>query len=300
MKTIIRYPGGKSKAYDLITSKIPNNIETIISPFVGGGSCESRWASELGIKVKSFDIFHALTNWWNQLLNNNQELALEMSKLIPNKEEYARIKELLVQWEYTQDILKDWKTDFYKRDPIHLDPVVAAAYYYYNHNLSYGPMYLGWISKIYENQDKWDKMIQKVINYYNPNLSVEQASFDQVIPAHKNDFLWLDPPYLLKEDSMEGDEDNQMTKPLYPMCNIPVHHKAFDHEKLRDLLHNHDGPWVMTYNNCETIREWYKDFIQETPEWHYSFALGEKRVGKHRKDRGLSKKKSHELLIIKP
>ena len=83
------------------------------------------------------------------------------------------------------------------------------------------------------------------------------------------------------------------------MCNIPVHHKAFDHELLRDMLHNHKGKFIMTYNNCATIREWYKDFNLETPQWHYSFANGEKRVGKYREERGgETKKKSHELLIM--
>ena len=36
----------------------------------------------------------------------------------------------------------------------------AAAYFFYNHNLSYGPMYLGWMSKIYESREKWDRMIE--------------------------------------------------------------------------------------------------------------------------------------------
>ena len=70
MKTPIRYAGGKSKAYNIITEQIPKLPlpNRIISPFMGGGSLESRWSSELDIPVVGFDIFDPLVNFWNVLL----------------------------------------------------------------------------------------------------------------------------------------------------------------------------------------------------------------------------------------
>ena len=298
MKTPIRYAGGKSKAYKIITEYIPKlpYPERIISPFIGGGSLESKWSSELGIDVHGFDIFHALVNFWNVLLNSPNEFADKLQELVPTKPNYEYIKEQLVRWDYTQEMLKDWKTDHYKRDPIQLDDITAAAYYYFNHNLSYGPMYMGWMSKIYESQTKWDKMVHYIRSYRNPKLHVEEQTFDQVIPNFPKDLLYLDPPYYLDKDS-----DNKMLKPMYPNCNVGVHHTGFDHEKLRDLLHNHKGSFILSYNNCETIREYYKDFDLYYPEWHYSYQAGEKRVGKYKKERGVehSKKDSHEILIVK-
>jgi len=298
MKTPIRYAGGKSKAYKIITEHIPKlpYPKRIISPFIGGGSLESKWSSELDIDVYGFDIFHALVNFWNVLLISPNEFADKLQELSPTKERYEEIKDLLLKWDYTQEILKDWSTDHYKRDPIQLDNITAAAYYYFNHNLSYGPMYMGWISKIYESQTKWDKMVHYIRSYRNPKLHVEEQTFDQVIPHYQNDLLYLDPPYYLEKDS-----DNKMLKGMYPNCNIDVHHKGFDHEKLRDLLHNHKGSFILSYNNCETIREYYKDFELHYPKWHYSYQAGETRVGKNKEDRGVShsKKDSHEILIIK-
>ena len=298
MKTPIRYAGGKSKAYKIITDHIPKLPcpERIISPFVGGGSLESRWSSELGIDVYGFDIFHALVNFWNVLLSSPNEFADKLQELSPTKERYKEIKDLLLKWDYTQEMLKDWSTDHYKRDPIRLDNITAAAYYYFNHNLSYGPMYMGWMSNIYESQTKWDKMVHYIRSYRNPKLHVEEQTFDQVIPNYQNDLLYLDPPYYLEKDS-----DNKMLKGMYPNCNIDVHHTGFDHEKLRDLLHNHKGSFILSYNNCETIREYYKDFNLHYPEWHYSYQAGETRVGKHKKERGVdhNKKESHEILIVK-
>ena len=298
MKTPIRYAGGKSKAYKIITEYIPRlpYPQRIISPFIGGGSLESKWSSELDIPVYGFDIFDALINFWSVLLSRPNDLANRLRELKPTKEEYEKVKEILLRWGYTQDMLKDWHTDYYKREPIELSELDAAAYYFFNHNLSYGPMYLGWMSKIYQSQTKWDKMTHYIGSYRNPNLEVCKASFDEIIPNYPNDLIYLDPPYYLKKD-----DDNKMLKGMYPNCNIDVHHTGFNHELLRDLLHNHKGTFILSYNNCETIREYYKDFTLVYPEWHYSYQAGETRVGKYKKERGVehNKKESHEILIIK-
>ena len=292
MKTPIRYAGGKSKAYNIITEKIPKLPlpKRIISPFIGGGSLESRWSSELGVEVIGYDIFDALTNFWNVLLTNPDDLADNLASLSPTKEKYKEIKEILVQWDYTQEMLSEWKTDYYKRDSITLDNLTAAAYYFYNHNLSYGPMYLGWMSKIYESQDKWDNVIKRIRDYKNPNLKVNKGSFDEVIPNYKDDFLYLDPPYYLDKD-----KDNKMFKGLYPNANIAVHHKGFDHKQLRDLLHNHKGDFILSYNDCETIREYYKDFKITYPKWHNSYAYNTDKGGNTERN----SKESHEILICK-
>lgn len=294
MKTPIRYAGGKSKAYNIITEYLPKfpYPSRIVSPFMGGGSLESKWSSDVGIEVIGYDIFDALVNFWNVLLTSPEELADKLQTLSPDKETYAEVKEQLIRWDYTQEMLKDWKTDHYKREPISLDSVTAAAYYYYNHNLSYGPMYLGWMSKIYENQDKWNRMVEYIRSYKNPQLSVKKGSFGDVIQDNQNEFLYLDPPYYLQKDG-----DNKMFKGIYPNANIDVHHSGFDHELLRDRLHNHKGSFILSYNNCETIREYYKDFDQYFPEWHYSMALGEKRIGKNKESN--APKESHEILIVK-
>lgn len=294
MKTLIRYAGGKTKAIKKITPYV-SDYEKIVSPFLGGGSLEVHWAS-LGKEVMAFDIFDALVNFWSVLLSRPDELSKCMSDIIPNEVEYDRVKEELIKWDKTQEMLKDWKTKFYQREnPVQLDEVTAAAYYFFNHNTSYGPGFLGWPSSVYLNQKKWSKMIQGVKSFKLPNLKVEKKSFDEVISQNTDEFLYLDPPYYLDKDS-----DNKMFKGIYPMRNIPIHHDKFEHELLRDLLHNHKGDFVLSYNNCETIRNYYKDFEQVFPKWNYSMGNGEKRIGKNRKNSNISNSKdSHEILIIK-
>jgi DNA adenine methylase len=294
MKTPIRYAGGKTKAIKIIGPILENETK-IVSPFIGGGSLEVHWASK-GIEVVGYDLFDVLVNFWNVLLNNKEELLVKLKDIQPTSEEYNRIKQILLKWDNTQNLLKDWKTDHYKReDVITLDEVTAAAYYFFNHNTSYGPGYLGWGSSVYLKQNKWDSMIKSIENFSLPTLQVRQGSFENVLRQHSTETLYLDPPYYLEKDG-----DNKMFTGIYPMRNIPVHHDGFNHEQLRDILKEHKGKFVLSYNNCETIREYYKDFEQQFPVWNYSMGNGEKRIGKNRQEMGITNSKdSHEILIIK-
>ena len=297
-RTPLRYAGGKSRAYGFISTYIPfwPKPKRIISPFIGGGSLEVRWANELDIEVIGYDVFDMLVNFWEVLLSQPTKLSEELSKITPDDKTYKEIKEVLMSLDKTQDMLKDWKTDSYKRyAKISLDKIERASLYYFNHNTSYGPGYLGWGSSVYLQADKWKQMCKNINNFKCGNLSVKQADYRDVIPNYKKDLLYLDPPYYLEQD-----KDNKMFKGIYPMRNIPVHHDGFDHEVLRDMLHNHEGSFVLSYNNCETIREYYKDFHQVFPKWTYSMGTGETRIGKNRKEMGIDNQKdSHEILIIK-
>jgi len=294
MKTPLRYAGGKSRAIKIITPFV-QSYDEIYSPFMGGGSLEIHWAS-LGKKVYGYDVFDALVNFWQVLLSRPNELADKLQQINPTQDEYKRIKEILMKWENTQEMLSDWKTEHYKRDEvIKLDDLTSAAYYYFNHNTSYGPGYLGWGSSVYLKQPKWDGMIKQIRNFKLNTLEVNKSSFETILQNNPDKFFYLDPPYYLKKDS-----DNKMFGGIYPMKNIAVHHDNFDHELLRDLLLNHKGNFVLSYNNCETIREYYKDFELFYPEWNYSLGNGETRIGDTRKESGSTNtKESHEILIVK-
>jgi len=295
MKTPIRYAGGKSRAYDFISSYIPfwPRPKRIISPFMGGGSLEVRWAHEMGIQVEAFDVFDVLTNYWQHQIHHPKRLYDILKGLEPTKEQYDEIKDILLHWDKVQNMFKDWKTDYYDRKSESLDDELGAAYYWFNHNLSYGPMFLGWFSSIYlKKESLYENSIERVRDFNCPNLSVKQSSFDKVIPNYKKDFIYADPPYY-----MEKSEDNKMFKAIYPNSNFALHHIHFDHELLRDQLHSHEGKFLLSYNDCEWVRENYKGFKFKTPEWAYSYGQGETRIGKNKKNN--DPKQSHEILIIK-
>ncbi len=88
---------------------------------------------------------------------------------------------------------------------------------------------------------------------------------------------------------------------MYRRRNFPIHHHGFRHDKLRDLLLAHDGGFILSYNDCEVIRDWYGDCRIAAPQWQYTFGQGDTRIGHNRRqsNNGSHIKKSHELLIWK-
>lgn len=302
-RTPIRYAGGKSNAVGLIIEHIPDHVFTtkkIVSPFIGGGSVEVVLAQEFGFEVVAYHIFDILTQCWKHLVETPSELAYTLSKLVPDKEHFTKYRAILFHYWLNINPNLNYK----QRNPIDLsleeeslltkDSLSLSAYYYYNMQLSYGPMFLGWPSSVYLDVNKYERIVERFrnfkVNQKEGSLRVECKSFDKVIESHPKDFLYLDPPYYL--------EGGKMFKGLYPNCNFAIHHKNFDHELLATLLKKHQGGFILTYNNCQWVRETYKDFQLVFPEWQYTFGQGEKRIGKNRIGK-TNVKESHEIFIIK-
>ena len=303
----LRYAGGKSKAIGLILENLPALKEKkIVSPFFGGGSFELVLSSCLGFEVVGYDIFGLLTNFWSVLINNKDEFINELVKFNITEEEFTYNRHVLLNyWEKIKPESLNYKTknkiQLKEEDLTKLDDnkVLQAVYYYYNMTLSYGPMFLGWPSSNEINKKKFDRRIEKLKQINLPNLQVNCSAFEDILENHKDDFLFLDPPYYLEGDS-------KMFKGMYPNCNFAIHHNNFDHLKLAELLKKHKGGFLMTYNNCLTIRELYSDCKLEYPEWQYTYGQGETRIGKNRLQKQEDEQKmannvkeSHEIFIIK-
>ena len=275
----LRYAGGKSLAVGFILEHFPSDIVRVISPFMGGGSVEIACSQEAKIPVIAYDIFDLLVNYWQVQMGNPQKLAEILKSFQPTKEGFQQIKERLK---------KHWKKEELIEDAMEL-----AAYYYFNHNTSYGPGFLSWPSSVYMQEKRYHSMIDKVKNTNFNNLEVYCNSFENVFALYPNDFFYCDPPYFL-------DGNSKMFKGIYPQRNFPIHHNGFRHDVLRDLLVNHNGKFIVSYNDCQTIREWYKDFELVDVAWQYTMGQGETRIGLNRINKGINHiKQSHEVLIIK-
>ncbi len=272
----LRYAGGKSLAVGLVVELLPDDTHRVASPFIGGGSVEVALSRELDLPVEAYDVFDVLCNYWQIQLSAPGALAHRLRVFQPDRPTFARVKKRLEE---------HWKK---KRELSRHD---LAAYYYFNSNTSYGPHFLGWPSDVYLCQERYAKMVDKVEAFKAATLTVKQASFEDSIPRHETDFLYCDPPYYLDE--------GKTFVGMYPHRNFPIHHNGFRHERLRDLLLAHKGGFVLSYNDCPIIRDWYSDCHIETPEWQYTFGQGDTRIGENRRERngGSYVKKSHELLI---
>ena len=296
----LRYAGGKSNAVGLILEHMPAlKNRKIVSPFFGGGSFEIAIAQQLGFQVIGYDIFEILVNFWQTLLAKPAELADALKTMTPTKDAYTRNRHILLHW---WELVKPKSLEYTTMNRLVLtddeknrltnDTLEQAAYYYYNMQLSYGPMFLGWPSSVYLKPERYASVVERIRGFKAPTLEVRCANFQTAIAAHPDDFLFLDPPYYLGSDS-------KMFKGMYPNCNFAIHHNGFPHETLRDLLKEHKGGFLLTYNDCPTIRTWYAEFQQVFPSWQYTYSQGETRIGKNRVEgTGDNKKESHEIFII--
>jgi len=276
----LRYAGGKSLAVGLIAELLPANIKKLVSPFFGGGSVEIACSKDLGLDVIGYDIFDILVNYWKVQIEYPEKLYKELLKFEPTQESFNNAKSILK---------KHWD-----KEKLITNPIKLAAIYYFNHNTSYGPHFLGHPSSVYLQKDRYEAILNRVRNFKPGKLKVNLLSFEKAIEKHCSDFLYCDPPYYL-------DGDSKTFVGMYPHRNFPIHHNGFNHELLRDLLLNHKGGFILSYNDCSVIREWYKDCNMASPKWQYTFSQGDTRIGKNRMEnnKGSHIKQSHELLIWK-
>ena len=107
-------------------------------------------------------------------------------------------------------------------------------------------------------EEKLEEVRKRLSNTY-----VENLSFDKIIKKYDREetLFYCDPPYYETAgyDSKFGEEE---------------------HIKLRDMLSNIKGKFILSINDHEKVREWYKDFNITEVEVSYSVSKDMKGRGK--------------------
>jgi len=232
--SLLRYPGGKTRAVDIITRYFPKDMTKLVSPFFGGGSIELHFAAK-GVKVYGYDIFEPLAEFWQCLIEQPLELAKKVSGYYPLS------KDKFYQLQKTQTKFKN-KIDR------------AAVYYVLNRSSFSGSTLSGGMSP--EHPRFTITSIDRLKAFDNPNIEIVCADFKESLKTHKNTFAYLDPPYLIKSNlyGKKGDA-----------------HKDFDHIGLAKILTKR-SQWILSYNECDEILDLYKDFEMVIPYWKYGMS----------------------------
>ena len=233
MKSPLRYPGGKTRAVKLLTERLPKDTKTLLSPFFGGGSFEL----STGLGVKANDLFGPLYTFWSVLKSNPEELEKRVRALMPvEKETFKRLRTTIM------DI----------KDPID----VAAAYYVINRCSFSGSTFCGGFSKE-ASTGRLNESSLKTLR----SLKLDKVTFSNLDcceflernPESPGTFVYADPPYYISSYIYGKDGDM---------------HESFDHAKFANTIKKRKD-WLMSYNDCEYIRELYKDCIIESVSWSY-------------------------------
>jgi DNA adenine methylase len=233
-KSLLRYPGGKTRAIDVITQYFPKDITEICSPFLGGASIELFVAAS-GVKVHGYDVFRPLVEFWQCAIKAPCQLSDIVRRYYPLKK--------AAFYELQQTQIK-FKTKMER----------AGVFYVLNRSSFSGSTLSGGMSP--DHPRFTESSIERLRHFYNPNLEVNRADFKESITSHRNVFTYLDPPYLIAS-TLYGKKGDT--------------HKDFDHVGLAKLLKKRSN-WIMSYNDCKEIRELYAGYRIIMPEWKYGMS----------------------------
>lgn len=215
----------KKDLISIIKDVVPG-ISEIVSPFLGGGSIEMLLASQ-GVKVQAYDVYQPLADFWEILTSEGGEkLADEVSKYLPltSSDNYKSILPFL--------------TD---------EDKFTRAWSFY---VAIKGSYSGKIGCSTERSRAEFRQagIDKLRRFYNPNFSFSRGDCFKILPEHQNDFLYLDPPYY------------ETVSHYYGMDGAL--HKSFVHEDMCEILKEHKGGFVMSYDNSDSVRNLYEGWTE--------------------------------------
>lgn len=223
-KTCLRYPGGKFYGLKKIRPfyDVPHN--EFREPFVGGGSVFLD--KELALKI----------NWINDL---DKELII-FYKTIQNpttrKQLYKLLENEVANKERHKEVLAvEPKNDI----------ETAYKYFYLNRTSFSGIMCKprwGYALGSSVTPDRWTKIIEPVANKLK-NIKITSLDFRKVITADSknNVLLYLDPPYFEASKSIYKNEFSK--KDHLDLCNL-----------LKDTKYN----FILSYENCDGVKDLYK------------------------------------------
>lgn len=230
---IFRYPGGKERGKKTIASFIPDDVDEVISPFIGGGAVELD-LGQRGIQVHGFDVFAPLTNCWQQIKFDAGAVADSARQFHPmDRDGFYQLQ----------------KSYFYILDPV----MQAAAFFAINRSSYSGLTFSGGFSGERFTPSSIDKLARTTI----PNITVDQADFELSLSRHPDTFVYADPPYLLTHEKSN----------LYGLRGDA--HRHFDHSLLAEVLRNWSGSWLLSYNDTEPVRRLYEGFAMVAASWTY-------------------------------
>ncbi|MFA7658783.1 MAG: DNA adenine methylase [Candidatus Gastranaerophilaceae bacterium] len=219
---LVNWVGGKRLLREAISYLIPENINSYIEPFGGGGWVlfyYNRWAD---LEVYN-DLDGRLVNLFRVVKYHPCELAREMCYLLASREQFAEA----IKFEGYTDIQRACRFMF------------LLTRSFGGRGNHFGVSYESSIKSaggIIERIDTICKRLDKTI--------IEHLSAFDLIPQYDTDkaFFYCDPPYSCGAG--------------YEIIST----KDFNHERLRDVLKNIKGRFLLSYDDAPIIRELYKKF----------------------------------------
>ena len=243
VRPVLRYPGGKQRAVRILAEHIPPGEAKLCSPFLGGGSFELHCAAQLGMSVRAYDNFRPLVEFWRVLLSRPAKLADQAAQFLPRlaREEFYRLQK--------------------ERSALQTPLERAGVFYVINRASFSGCTLSGGMSPGHPRftQSAVERVRQFPAQAVSRNFKVAEADFADSIAAHPDALVYADPPYMLENQNLYGDRNNPRSE--------------FNHGALRETLQRRGGRWLLSYNDCDSVRDLYRKCgTIVIPRWRYGMS----------------------------
>ena len=246
VKPTFRYFGGKAKAATQLIKYVPHGINEAVSPFIGAGSLELLMTAR-GIRVHGYDLFPPLVNMWQYLLHDPHALEKKVREVVGFFGiDSSALRAYCKEYDAVSDSL----------DSAHR--LLIMLNFCFNGNLRSG--FSNYVMHSNGNalqKNSGNKRLVKydlIRDFHNPLMSVGHADFRESLARHPDVFAYCDPPYPEAHAGYGNDRR---------------YHEDFPHEELADILHRRQSDWMLSYNNCATVRALYPEgeFDYAYPQW---------------------------------
>jgi DNA adenine methylase len=256
LNSIISWVGGKKALRSLIYQRMPKEFGRYVEVFGGGGWV--LFGKPPGADMEVYNDFNAdLANLFRCVKERPFALLKELNFLPLNgRDEFNVLKKYLEKEEFTSEYLREELElaqqnlsgpQFEEIKAILMENAVmndvkrAAAFFklirysYGSGCTSYGCQPFD-IRKTFHLIWSGSRRLKDTV--------IENKDFEALIRQYDRDnaFFYCDPPYF----ETEG--------------HYAVEFRREDHARLRDTLAGCQGKWLVSYNDCEYIRELYKDY----------------------------------------
>ncbi len=228
----LRYPGGKQKAIEQISRMFPTSAKEYREPLVGGGSVYFH-AKTIGFAERYWinDKFEELVSFWKTVQDPSscKKLERDLEKLRANFDSAEEIKE------YFLKVRKETPSSEFRK---------AFLFFFFNRVTFSGTTRAGGFSSSASIRRFTASSIERLSPMPDAldGTKITNLDFKKVIKEPGKDvFLFLDPPY-------------------YTASKLYGHGgslHSFDHDGLAKLLHATKHRFLITYDDCEEIRELY-------------------------------------------
>ena len=226
MNSFLSWVGGKNYLKKEIVSRFPEKYERYIEVF-GGAAWVLFYKDKNGYEVYN-DLNSDLVNLFKCVKFHSPELKRELSGGLNSRQLFNEMKE----------------SCGFKG----LTDIQRAARFFMLIKTSYGSKgnYFGCVKKnINTMADYLDSVQERLCN-----VIIENMSFEKIIERYdkKDTLFYLDPPYYGAEKYYQKEFSGE------------------NHIKLAEMLKSIKGKFILSYNDCEYIRELYSGFKAEAVE----------------------------------